>query len=316
MPVIPACGLELTCIAPHVELVSAVVDYAALAPHVELPAAALDYALLVPWRADPPALSLDYELLLPVFIPVINLSFALSPPVSPLPLLGLTHTLKTPYIFIDPADAAALPRVMRCYLEADGYEDLELSISSMSSRMNYGRQSYISVVVPDVIDSVNAINDRLAGDIVLMYGYKFGDGSEALNELGRVELQDIRTDQGATNFSITLSGYRHETNPTPKEVTVTGVEYISMTNSLRRVRAPVNVNLRPGDLVHIDGEADLVCGAITYTINTTSARMEIGELDDFTLLTNTDDPDQADTVTDANGNETPVLPWTISGGIS
>jgi len=157
---IPACGLEFTCIAPHVEIANVGLDYALIAPHIQLPQLSLDYALLVPWRADPPSIGLEFELYPPVFIGAIGLEFQLYPPIQTIPIITLNYHVKPLYAFVRPENAATLPRVMRCYLVADGYDNLELAISSMSSRMSYGRQSFINVVVPDVIDLVDDIELR------------------------------------------------------------------------------------------------------------------------------------------------------------
>lgn len=309
---IPALGIEFALNAPHVQLPAIDIDYALIPPHVQLKQIDIEYSLLVPWRTDPPTISLTYTLYPPVQIQPIRLGFQLHTPVAHMPVVDVGYKLNPIFAFVEPPNAERLARVMRCRLIADGQTDLDLIISSFNSRLNYGRPSYISVVVPNALSLVDDIDLRKTGTIIVDYGYKFPDGTESLTELGRVTLDNISQSQGASSFSVVLDGYLHDPNSVPKDVMLEKTQFINTTNGIRRVRAPISVTLRPGDRVTLPDSSVIVVGSITHTVSESLAQMEVSELENYDLLTDTNDDDQGDTVTDANGNVTPVLPWTIS----
>lgn len=309
---IPTLDIEFALNAPYVQLPTIDISYTLIPPHVQLKKIGIEYSLLVPWRADPPVISLTYTLFPPVQIQPIRLGFQLHAPVVHMPAAAVEYKLNPLFAFVEPPNADRLPRVMRCRLIADSQTDLQLTISSFNARLSYGKPSYISVVVPAVLDLVDDIDARKDGTIVVDYGYRFDDGTESLAELGRVALQNINQSQGASSFSAVLDGYQHDPNPVPKEIELTKIQFINTVNGVRRVRAPLDVTLRPGDQITLPDSSRLVAGTITYTVNTTNAQMEVSEIEDYDLLTDTSSSDQGDTVTDANGNVTPVLPWTIS----
>lgn len=312
MPIAPAPTLQIEALRPRTSVPASALQLESQRVYFQLPAPLLELGVWVLGRADPPTPTLQVEALLPVFIRAPELQLQALPIAAKMPIPSLQLNANPLFAFVEPSNANRLPRVMRCRLIADSLSDLSLPISSFNARLSYGKPSYISVVVPAVLDLVDDIDARKDGTIIVDYGYRFDDGSESLTELGRVALQNINQSQGASSFSAVLDGYQHDPNPVPKEIELEKIQFINTVNGIRRVRAPLDVTLRPGDQITLPDSSRLVAGTITYTVNTTNAQMEVSEIEDYDLLTDTNNPTQGDTVTDANGNVTPVLPWTIS----
>lgn len=312
MPNVPAITATAQTLKPRSAVPTISATATMIRPYFQLPSINAAASMLVPGRADPPTISATATLLLPIFINPIVATATLLPPVTQIPQITATAKLNQLFAFVEPPNAERLARVMRCRLIADGQTDLDLIISSFNSRLNYGRPSYISIVVPNALSLVDDIDLRKTGTIIVDYGYKFPDGTESLTELGRVTLDNISQSHGASSFSVVLDGYLHDPNSVPKDVVLEKTQFINTTNGIRRVRAPISVTLRPGDRVTLPDSSVMVVGAITHTVSESLAQMEVSELENYDLLTDTNDDDQGDTVTDANGNVTPVLPWTIS----
>jgi len=194
----------------------------------------------------------------------------------PLALVQLSAPHPFPYWTTDPS------RVQSIYLltltgSADGEEDIIIPISSCQIRRRDGKPTYLSVVVPKYDDYVDAITNRSNGELVLKKGVRFLDGGTQIEEITRVYLEDIRLDKGPRSRSITLSGHKTISNDSPNEVNINKVTYKNTSASgLRRFRSAVDLWVRPGDTVVLDGEA-IVAGMISYTIQTNSEVMEIEE---------------------------------------
>lgn len=106
---------------------------------------------------------------------------------------------------------------------------------------------------------------------------RFFDGSTQTEEIARVDLEDIGLDKGSRNRSITLSGHKTVSVSDPNAVSLSGASYRTLTtDSLRRFRCEVDLWLRPGDTVTVEGESFAV-GYISYTIGKGQEVMEITE---------------------------------------
>ncbi len=118
--------------------------------------------------------------------------------------------------------------------------------------------------------------NRRNGEMILYKGVKFPSGATQLEEIARVDLEDIRLDKGAKNRPITLTGHKTVTITDPYVVTLTGANYRNLTDGKKRYRCNVDLWLRPGDTVEIEGEQFQV-GFISYTIGAGQEVMEIVE---------------------------------------
>lgn len=163
--------------------------------------------------------------------------------------------------------------IYRFYLD-----DLVIPVSSIQMRRRDGDPTYIAVVVPssDYDTDEAAINARAGGVMVVKRGFRFQDGREQLEEIGRATIESMGGSKTAISGEINLTGHKTITNSAPKTVELEGASYRNITDGKRRYRCVPDNFLEPGDTVIINGESFIV-GAITYTIDADSERMEISE---------------------------------------
>jgi hypothetical protein len=184
-------------------------------------------------------------------------------------------------VAVAPAPRFALPAVLayqtvyRCILSADGLDDYEVPIKSVQMRRRDGEPTMISVVVPDAMTYLAACEDYVDGYLTVWAGIRTSDGVENLAELERVTLDTVAYDHGVQNSSLTLSGYRTQTNANPRPVTVSGVRYYGLqADGKSKIRANVNQWLRPGDTV-VYGATEIDVASIYIMIDNRLSWMEV-----------------------------------------
>lgn len=163
--------------------------------------------------------------------------------------------------------------------EADGLPDLRLRISSWQATVQTGRSSYLQTVVPAVLPLINDISARPNGEIVLISGTEFQDGTTLQQVLARASLQNFRYDRGPTNATGTLSGYTSTFGEFPPDAAprqLKNARSLSSDTSGFRVRADIDLMLRPGRQALAAGQA-LDVAYINYIVNGQDAYMEAGE---------------------------------------
>lgn len=214
-------------------------------------------------------------------LPSVDQTFAPNVPILEIgpisltvPIVAMEFTPNAPAIILEPDPSIPSSIIYRCTLT--GSPDLVLPISSMQARYRDGTDSYLSVVIPAGETYADDISDRADGEIVLERGVKFHDGTQQLVEIIRVDLEDIRDDQGGSKRSLTISGHAVFTNTVPKSITLSNATYRFAGTGKKRFRADLDLNLRPGDTAII-GVESIVVDNITYTVNTRSEIMEITE---------------------------------------
>jgi hypothetical protein len=158
----------------------------------------------------------------------------------------------------------------------DGLADIVIPMESFQARHRSGDPSYLSVVIPGV-DNAAAIAARSNGEMVIHMSKAMGGVIYHTEEILRVELETIRTDEGSVNQSITLDGHKTTTYPA-KIVALEGVTYQSVNGGKKLYRcATPNISLRPGDTATYAGDSFTV-GLITYYVNATQQSMEVSEV--------------------------------------
>ena len=189
------------------------------------------------------------------------------------------------YVWSIPARKRPAAQIIyRCYLaNVNGttgeYENvIELPMESWQARMKKEGPSYLSVVVPKGSSFEAEISSRSNGFIVIKGGYRFQDGTEALEIVATAEFESLRTDTGARNDSATISGHKVQApNLSPKTWPLSGVSYRALYESgKRRYRCQIDMFLRPGDIA-VYGSEQIVVGEIVYTINAAFCYMEVVE---------------------------------------
>lgn len=168
----------------------------------------------------------------------------------------------------------------RCVLTglADGMANIELPIATLQSRLRQGDPSYIAVTVPGM-DYAAAITARSNGEIVIYKSIVYRGVEYQREELARVTLEAIRTDEGGKSKTITLSGHKNNTY-SAKSVSLAGVTYKSLQESgkLSFRCAEPDLYLRPGDTCNY-GDDSFVTGLVQYTISPKSQSMTVTEAD-------------------------------------
>lgn len=157
----------------------------------------------------------------------------------------------------------------------DNLSDLTLPISSCQGRIRTDAATYMAVTLPAEEDTITGINLRPNGEIVVSMQFVFRGETIYDQEIGRVDLEDIRIDEGSVNRSITLSG--HSTYSYFQQIVNLSNPMIRRLNDGKRTyRCEPDVFVRPGDIVNINDE-QFITDMITWAVDATSEWMEVRE---------------------------------------
>lgn len=153
----------------------------------------------------------------------------------------------------------------------NGTDNIILPMQSFSAQMSAGDKSFFSAVIPG-IELFNEILYRLAGSLIVrMY---IGDN---YSELFTVAFRDVQKHKGHNSKSLIVTGDKQDNLIVGKNVNLEGVTYIKVdAQGKRHVRCSVNLFLQVGDIAFFD-DTSMNVNNITYTIDTSSQRMEIKE---------------------------------------
>jgi hypothetical protein len=174
----------------------------------------------------------------------------------------------------DYVGALPLPDVYRLYLT--GTPTIELPLSSIQCRRNIEKLS-VTLIVPSLTSTlISAIEARRAGNIIVVRGKKFPDGTEQLDEMVNTGLSSLRYDIGTGSASATLNG-NIASAISSKIRAIRGISYRNTINQLRRVRCAIDTFLLPGDTADLGNGETFVVSELTFNINTDQATMEISE---------------------------------------
>lgn len=180
------------------------------------------------------------------------------------------------YDYPDPLDLLSTASTVKYQVTLTGSNDattdIVLPISSFTARLRSGRDSYLSVVVPNAAQYSAAIEARSNGEIVLE---QVIDGSAA--ELARVNFQELRLDIGAqAGTTISLSGNKQKTYTNHGAWNYTSHSYYSKSNGKSRARMQANTSIKPADQMTIEG-ATFVIDTVTLIGSVDRVYMEISE---------------------------------------
>ena len=161
---------------------------------------------------------------------------------------------------------------------ADGLSNIEIPIATLQSRLRQGDPSYIAVTIPGM-NYASAISARSNGEIVIYKSIVYQGTEYQREELARVTLESIRTDEGGKSKTITLSGHKNQTH-IAKAVALAGVTYRSLQESgkLSFRCAEPDLYLRPGDTCNY-GDDSFTAGLVQYVISPKSQSMTVTEAD-------------------------------------
>lgn len=173
--------------------------------------------------------------------------------------------------------------------------DIRVPMSSFQATMRRTGQSFLQAIVPAGDTILPALEHNTLMQVQLGYYYPSVGEFDELETIAQAPLEQIRSDQGPTRFTLTLSGYGALPEYQPASRPLSGVQTRSINQGDRRVRCNVDLLLRPGHFA-TDTNGDLIrIEQIQYFVNATAAAMEVTGRADPTST----EPD-------------PVLPITIS----
>lgn len=153
-------------------------------------------------------------------------------------------------------------------------DEVVLPMSSFQGRFKSGKPSFLSVVIPGV-NHASAITAHANGKLSVTMVRTYPSGNTITEMLMEVDLDEIRTDKGIENASITLTGYRTVTY-NPKAIELEGANYGSTIKGLKRYRCLPHPYLRPGDIVNVDGQS-FTADEITMAFAVGQKTMEVAE---------------------------------------
>lgn len=155
--------------------------------------------------------------------------------------------------------------------------ELRVPMSSFQATVRLRNKSFLQVIVPNGGDYLESMKYGELMSVQMGHYYPSKDEFGALKTIAQAPIEQIRSDQGATRYTVTLAGYDDFTPPKPKEIALEGVQTRSVDQGVRRVRANMNIDLRPNHLaVDSDGTVFGV-GQIQYFVNSLSSGMEVLE---------------------------------------
>lgn len=160
-----------------------------------------------------------------------------------------------------------------CTIAAPTFTDLVVPISSFQMTLRQSPlQCYLNVVIPKILDYAEDISDRAAGTVTIA---QVVDGVST--DLLEANISTIRTDQGATSRSGTITSYKQITFPAASSVALFGASYKSTTDGTRRYRCLPHPDIKPMDDANINGETFTVENIQWQVTAGTPHRMEILE---------------------------------------
>ncbi|MFW6344805.1 MAG: hypothetical protein ACOC0M_00515 [Halomonas sp.] len=157
--------------------------------------------------------------------------------------------------------------------------DYRVRISSAQATMRRSGESFLQAVIPNAGEHAAAIAERAGETMQLRSGYRYADGSlSPLEIIAEAPFQTSSQATGATNDTLTISGYGRRVSPVGVERRLASVQTRTIgQDGRRRVRCAIDLLLRPGHLaVDTDG-AGFTVGTIQYFINAASEGMEVIE---------------------------------------
>jgi len=185
--------------------------------------------------------------------------------------IAMTPLVPYGYVGLSAEVLATAKKIYRCILTGaeNELDDLIMPMSGFSATVRDGDPSYLQCTIPAGSDYLDAVLLRTDGDIVVKCGYVMADGTEYLEEIVRVNYENMRVERAVPEDKMTISGTKTRTLNQSKEWTLQGTSYYTINEEgKRRVRGTLDFNLRCGDILTYGDEAGdyLTVGAITYAV--------------------------------------------------
>ena len=162
-------------------------------------------------------------------------------------------------------------------LDITGDPGRRFRISSWQATLQAGaRSNYVQAVIPGNAEVIGALQALQDGELVISKGYRFPDQSERTEEILRAGFDELRFDEGPRNFTATVSGYADSGSTENGVRELTAVRSVSFANGKYRVRAGIDMFLRPGMTVTAGGVSFPV-DFINYYVSETDRFCEVSQ---------------------------------------
>lgn len=187
------------------------------------------------------------------------------------------QTLNGPAGSAGVVDWEALAPVERQRVYVFDVGSLRLPISSAQATMRLTGQSFLQAVVPAGDQYIEALTTLKGQPMALRSGYRFADGSlSPLEVIATAPFDMVRPDEGTRGVTLTLTGYGNLPAVPVNTRTLQEVRYRSTDASgKRRVRAGIDLFLKPGHTAVDSDGISFTVGVIQYFINASSESMEV-----------------------------------------
>lgn len=155
-------------------------------------------------------------------------------------------------------------------------DGVQVPMSSFQATMRSEGKSFVQAVLP-AAGELPPFEYGALMEVQLGYYYPDAGGYSDLKTIAEAPLEIIRSDEGASRLTMTVSGYGSLPDYAPAQIPLRGVRTRSINQGKRRVRCDVDLLLRPKHYaIDTDGESFAV-DTIQYFVNSASAAMEVTE---------------------------------------
>lgn len=152
----------------------------------------------------------------------------------------------------------------------------QVPMSSFQATMRAEGKSFVQAVLPGAGEMPPLEYGAL---MEVQLGYYYPDAGEysGLETIAQAPLEIVRSDEGASRFTVTVSGYGALPKYAPDRRPLRGVRTRSINQGKRRVRCDVDLLLRPRQYAIDTDGASFAVDTIQYFVNSASAAMEVTE---------------------------------------
>lgn len=149
-------------------------------------------------------------------------------------------------------------------------------MASFQATMRAKGKSFVQAVLP-AADQLPPLEYGALMEVQL--GYYYPDAGEygGLETIAQAPLEIVRSDEGPSRFTVTVSGYGPLPDCAPDQRQLRGVRTRSINQGKRRIRCDVDLLLRPNHYAIDSGGASFAVDTIQYFVNSSNAAMEVTE---------------------------------------
>jgi len=140
---------------------------------------------------------------------------------------------------------------------ADSLTDLDLSdrLANFQNFLNTDSPSFMSASVRVDSDTIDEIELRSNGELVIKRLAHIYDGSTITSEIARVSFDTLRADRGSSSHTATVSGEKAVPFGGAAIIPIQGTSTRSSQGSTITIRGQIDSNLKPGDTATFEAES-------------------------------------------------------------